>query len=270
MKSTLNLTHLMIAGIALATFSCSSTKSTDESFDPIINGTIQYPFVNETGPLGLNGPDEKFIIRSAVGNKEYSIEIPGGARDFDVQMPLAEMGAAEEFDPIAGQRPKDLPNPVSTDAEAVAALPKLENERPTDTAMMDAAFGVGTAEGPTQAPSYTLGMAKINSYYKNRQFEYALIELNALISFYPNSPKLHKMKGTVLIKTRNLALAELAWIKALELDPKDRGLRNALGKLQKRIIASGNAPKSLPLDQNLQIPAPVGTVPPKKESALSH
>lgn len=257
-------------GGTLVTLSCSGTRGTDESFDPIVNGTIQYPFVDETGPLGLNVPEEKFIIRSAIGNKEYTIEIPGGARDFDVQVPLADLGSPDDFDPIAGRRPHDLPNPVSTDAEAVATFPRLENERPTDTAMMDAAFGVGTAEGPIQAPSYTLGMAKINRYYKDRQFEYALIELNSLISFYPNSPKLYKMKGTVLIKIRNMALAELAWIKALELEPKDRSLRVALSKLQKRIIASGNAPKSLPLDQNLQIPAPVGTVPSAKEGALTH
>lgn len=260
-----------VSVFALTTFlSCTSNHSQDSSMDPILNGTIQYPFVDETRPLGIEPPEEKFIIRSAIGNKEYSIEIPGGARDFDVQVPLADLGSADDFDPVAGRRPDHLSNPVSTDSEMVATLPRLENEKPTDTAIMDGAFGVGNADGPIQAPSYTLGMAKINNHYKNRQFEYALIELNSLIAFYPSSPKLHKMKGTVLIKMRNMPLAELAWIKALELDPKDRGLRSALGKLQKRIIAAGNTAQPVPTSENMAIPAPVGTFPPAKEKALSH
>lgn len=248
---------------------CSASRSSDDSLDPVLNGTIQYPFVDETRPLGLNTPEQKFVIRSAVGNKEYSVEIPGEARDYDVQVPIADLGSPDGFDPLGGPRPKDLSNPTATDAEIIANLPRIEKERPTDAAMMDAAFGVGDGEGPAQAPSYTLGMAKINAHYKNRQYEYALIELNALIAFYPNSPKLHKMKGTVLLKMRNLQLAELAWIKALEIEPKDRALRNALAKLQKRIIATGKAPQSMPLDQNLNIPAPVGTPAPTKEGALT-
>ncbi len=257
--------------LALTTFfSCTGSRTQDSSMDPILNGTIQYPFVDETRPLGIEPPEEKFIIRSVIGNKEYSVEIPGGARDFDVQVPLADLGSADEFDPVAGKRPNHLSSPVSTDSELVATLPRIENEKPTDTAIMDGAFGVGNAEGPAQAPSYTLGMAKINTHYKNRQYEYALIELNSLIAFYPSSPKLHKMKGTVLIKMRNMPLAELAWIKALELDPKDRGLRHALGKLQKRIIASGTQSQPTPQTENMAIPAPVGTLPPTKEKALSH
>jgi hypothetical protein len=256
--------------LSLATFfSCTGSRTADTSMDPILNGTIQYPFVDETRPLGIEPPEEKFIIRSAVGNKEYSVEIPGGARDFDVQVPIADLGSAEDFDQVAGRRPDHLSNPVSTDSEMVATLPRLENEKPTDTTIMDAAFGVGNADGPTQAPSYTLGMAKVNSHYKNRQYEYALIELNSLIAFYPSSPKLHKMKGTVLLKMRNLPLAELAWIKALELEPKDRGLRSALAKLQKRIIAASSTRSSAP-QEDLAIPSPVGTVPPAKEKALSH
>lgn len=242
--------------------------SHDDSLDPILHGTIQYPFVDETRPLGLNIPEQKFVIRSAIGNKEYAIEIPGEARDYDVQVPLADLGSAYDQDVLGN--PKSLANPAMTDAEITANLPRLERERPTDTAMMDAAFGVGNADGPEQAPSYTLGMAKINRHYKDRQYEYALIELNSLIAFYPNSPKLHKMKGTVLLKMRNLPLAELAWIKALELEPKDRSLRNALTKLQRRIIATGKAPASLPIDQNLEIPAPVGTPAPTLEGALTH
>lgn len=262
----------MTFSLALAlTASCTSTSSpSSDPYDEVLNGSIAYPFADEAESIGKNGPEDKFIIKSAVGDREYTIEIPGAARDYDVQVPLADLGESDT-DVTSGKRPKSLGNPVQTDKEMVAALPRLDKDRPTDTAMLDSAFGVGNADGPRQSPSYTLGMAKVNEYYKRRQYEFALVELNNMLAFYPNSPKLHKMKGTVLIKMRNLSLAELAWIKALELDPTDRVVRQALDKLQKRIVASGKAvTPGTPLDQPPQVVTPVGSLPPKKEDALAH
>jgi len=253
----------------MATSCIGGGSGTDATQEAIENGTIAYPFVDENKPLGLNGPGEPFVIKSSVGNREYSIEIPGEARDFDVEVPLAQLGAQDE-DPLLGGKPSGLANPIATDKEMVAALPRLDKSRPTDTAMLDGAFGVGNAGGPRQAPSYMLGIAKVNELYKRRQYEFALVELNQMIAFYPNSPQLHKMKGTVLIKMRNLPLAELAWIKALQLTPQDKGLQNGLAKLQKRLIAAGMAPQGMSLDQQYSIPAPVGTQPLTPESALGH
>ena len=48
------------------------------------------------------------------------------------------------------------------------------------------------------------------------------------------------MKGTVLVKLRNLPMAEKSWIRALELSPRDKVLRNAVNKLQKRIKSQFN------------------------------
>ncbi len=263
--------NLKFLAVALAVMpSCISSPSAPDREDEVLNGTIAYPFVDENESMGKNGPEDKFIIRSAVGNREYTIEIPGAARDYDVQVPLADIGETDG-DVTAGRRPKSLANPVQTDKEMVAALPRLDKNRPTDTAILDSAFGVGGADGPKQSPSYTLGMAKVNEYYKRRQFEYALVEINNMLAFYPNSPKMHKMKGTILLKMRNLPLAELAWIKALELDPTDRVVRQALDKLQKRIVQSGKAvTPGTPLDQPPEVITPVGTVAPKKENALAH
>ena len=267
-----------------------------EAYDDVVDGTISYPFVDETAPLGRDQPDQKLVIRSAVGDREYSIEIPGAARDYDVQVPLAALGdatAAVATAPMgAGPRGVKGVSPVATDKEMVGAFPRLDRDRPTDTALMDSAFGVGNADGPPQAPSYTLGLAKINDFYRKRQFEYALVEINNLLAFYPNSPKLNKMKGTVLLKMRNYRLAELAWIKALELDPGDKAVRAALDRLQKRMVAKGIAPADAmatgaaaaapaggaqaagqalaPPAAALPIPKPIGTPPPVTEPALAH
>jgi tetratricopeptide (TPR) repeat protein len=103
---------------------------------------------------------------------------------------------------------------------------------------MDAALGVGSPEGPIQSPSYTMGIAKVNQYYRERNYEVALMELNNILSFYPNSPKLLKMKGTLLIKTGNHELAMRSWQRALDLAPSDVNLGRAVKRLQERMVAS--------------------------------
>ncbi len=257
---------LLLSAVIMVASSCAS-----DGVDPneaIMHGTIQYPF-SSTDPIGLNREQEKFVIRSAVGGSEYTIEIPGGARDFDVEVPLAAIHGGENNN-LLGGRPKDLATPNATDKELVNALPSLARKRPTDTAMMDGAFGVGEHNGPRQAPSYSLGISKATKYYKKRQFEYALIEINNMLAFYPNSPKLLKMKGTCLIKMRNLQLAELAWIKALELTPRDKTLRRGVERLQKRIIAVGKTSQGISLEKPYNVPTPVGTPSRNTEGAIGH
>jgi tetratricopeptide (TPR) repeat protein len=266
-RSTSRLRALALATAALAAVACSSEEEIDPAQD-ILHGTIAYPFVDENQPIGREPPDDKFIIKSAVGGTEYVVQIPGGARDYDVQVPLADLGVATTDVATAAQ--KAGANPVQTDKEIVSSLPQLKKERPSDTALLDGAFGTGDAEGPRQAPSYTLGIARVNEHYKKRTYELALIEINNLLAFYPNSPQIHKMKGTVLLKMRNLPLAELAWIKALELAPADKALQRALERLQKRIVQQGKAKNINGPDKPYEIPQPLGTTPPKKEDALAH
>lgn len=226
---------LLLFSVMASIYACASTGADDPGEE--IRGTpIAFPFIDDEKPLATDGPGEKFVIRSAVGPREYAIEIPGAAQDYDVTVPMADLG---EKDPevLAGTRPRDLPSPRQTDQELVNAMPRLDASRETDTSMMDQAFGVGPSGGPRQAPSYTLGIARINRYYREKQLEYCLVEINALLTFYPTAVQLHKMKGTVLIKMRQFKLAEQAWTKALQLDPQDRSIRRALNRLQKRLTA---------------------------------
>lgn len=242
--------------------SCTTQK--DSVQEDILRGTIAYPFVDETQTLGRDGPQEKFIIKSAAGGREYQIEIPGAARDYDVQIPIADLGPE-----TTNQGPSSLSTTptVTTDHELTSQHPQMGKAKTSETTVLDSAFGVAEKEGPQQNPSFTLGLAKINDAYRRKNFELCLVEINNLIAFFPNAPQLHKMKGTVLNKMRQYKLAELAWIRTLELDPTDRTVRRALGRLQERIVYMGQKPEVLP-GQNLSIPKPVGTPPQEKNPLL--
>lgn len=194
---------------------------------------ISLPYDGDTRPLDRSPAEEKFVIRSAVGAKEYAIEIPGAARDYDVQVPIAEAGpAGGHLEPDG--RPKGLGSPVQTDQELLSAMPRLDESRGKETGLMDQAFGVTRSEEHRQAPSFTLGLARINRYYKERNLEYCLVEINQLLMSYPNAIQLYKMKGTVLLKMRQPRLAEAAWVKAQELAPADRSIKKALDRLRRR------------------------------------
>ena len=208
----------------------------------IAEGTISYPFVAETKRLGNSGQKSPFVIRSAVGDSEYTVEIPENGGRYDIAIPLAEIsGKARAPGSIGSTRDSRGMNPATTDKELVSALPALAKSKPDDTAMLDSAFGVGEPEGPVQSPSYTMGIARVNQLFREKNFDLALIELNNLVSFYPNSPKLLKMKGTLLIKTGNRDLAMRSWQRAYDLVPGDLGLKRSIDRLNERIIAEQNA-----------------------------
>lgn len=203
--------------------------------DDILQGQISYPFIQETSPIGVNGRTEPFVLKTTVGGTEYVVEIPHEARDYDIQVPLANIN---KDDATNGKRPKNVGSPQVTDRELEGAMPKIEDSRSQDAYLVDSAFGVSRTDGPSQSPSYSLGIAKVNEFYKRRDYEYALIEINNMLTYYPNSPLLYKMKGTTLLKMRNLPLAELAWVRAVDLDPADASLRKALKRLQQKLAQS--------------------------------
>ena len=223
--------------------SCSSARTPYE--EQVMNGTISYPFVGQNQSIGKNGPADKFVVKSVVGEREYIVEIPDAAKEYDVQIPLAAFDDPNSTGAKLAGGAKGVHNPQLTDREIVAEMPQLDKKHPSDTALLDKAFGVGPKDGPKQAPSYTLGLAKINEYYKQKQFELALIEINNLLSFYPTAVQLLKMKGTVHVKMQDLVLAERSWSKALELSPGDALLKRGLDRLRNRMKINSNYQEQL-------------------------
>ncbi len=225
MKSNSSIISSLILG--LLGYGCSGY---DPSQD-ILEGQIAYPF-NTNKSIGRDrmGNEDRFVIRTISGPTEYVVEIPGAAQDYDVEVPVADAtgNGYKSGDP-------KVKNPQITDRELVSAMPNVSHATQEERALMDKAYGVGEKGGPSQAPSFSLAINKINKLYLDAKYELALVEINNLLAFYPTSVRLYKMKGSVLIKTRNYALAERAWLRAADLDPGDIVIRKGIDRLRRRI-----------------------------------
>jgi len=217
-------------------------KSSNAVEEDILRGSISYPFAAATESLGHDRRGDSFVIKSATNTAEYTIEIPGSASEYDITIPLAALEpGGNELRGAGGSRPTPVGNPATTDREIVSQMPRIDGRHPGDTALLDSAFGVGEKGGPQQSPSYTLGISRINNHYRDRKYEFALIEINNMLAFYPTAPQLHKMKGTVLIRMQNFALAEKSWLRAIDLTPGDVTLRRGLERLQRRLRPEGSS-----------------------------
>ena len=212
-------------------FACSHSKApaSDDPLEEKLNGPISYPFVKGQ-PLGINGKKEPFIVRSRLGETEYTIEIPDAGEEYNIEIPLAALQP-----PGKPQTTHDLSSVRATDQELTSAFPQLAQKAGKSAQLVDQAFGMGEVPSPPGAPSYVLGLAKINEFYRGKKYEDALIEIDHLLSAFPSSPKLHKMKGTVLVRIQDYALAEKAWTRALELDPGDKTLKKGLERLRAKL-----------------------------------
>ena len=202
-------------------------RQSSDQYQTLVEGQISYPFADQTRPIGKDGASDRFVIRSVKGGAEYIVEIPNGAEDYDISIPMTSLPQDEGKIKVQ--------NPQLTDRELLATMPGPSQDQERDRSMLEDAMGVGSADGPEQGPSYSLGLAKIMELYKKRDYEYALIEVNQLLAYYPNAARLYKMKGTVLLKTGDLQLAEKAWRRAAELDPNDRGIQKGIERLRKRL-----------------------------------
>ena len=216
---------LSCCGIGFFAFQACQQRS--DEYQNMVEGTISYPFADKTRPLGKDPSADRFVIRSVKGSAEYTVEIPHGAEDYDISIPMTALPNDEGKNKIQ--------NPQLTDRELLSTMPSPSRDQERDRSLLENAMGVGAQDGVEQGPSYSLGLAKVIQHYKAREYEYALIEVNQLLSFYPNAARLYKMKGTILLKTGDLALTEKAWLRAVELDPNDKAIRKAIERLRSRL-----------------------------------
>jgi tetratricopeptide (TPR) repeat protein len=202
-------------------------RQSSDQYQALVEGQISYPFGDQTRPIGRDASGERFVIRSVKGGAEYIVEIPHGAEDYDISIPMTAL-------PTDDGKIK-VQNPQLTDRELLSTMPGPSQDQERDRSVLEDAMGVATPEGPEQGPSYSLGLAKIMELYKKRDYEYALIEVNQLLAYYPNAARLYKMKGTILLKTGDVQLAEKAWLRAAELDPSDRAIQKGIERIRKRL-----------------------------------
>ena len=233
------ISELFLLGGLLLAGGCKT--SSDSYADLGASAPITYPFFEADQPLGKDKADDRFVIRTISGPTEYVVEIPQAAMDYDVEVPVASAAPGAE-------RITHTKNPQITDRELVASMPKLDEKAREDQALTDKIIGVNSRGGPSQSPSYVMNIEKINQLYRDNDFEYALVEINNLLAFYPTDTKLYKMKGTILFKLGNYQLAEKAWLRASHLAPDDAVVRKGLEYLRrimernKRLTASESIP----------------------------
>jgi Flp pilus assembly protein TadD len=70
--------------------------------------------------------------------------------------------------------------------------------------------------------------------YAGRRYELALIEVVDLEKHYPDDARILAMKGSLYLKLGRTKLARETWEKALNLNPNDQLLAEALRELSNR------------------------------------
>ena len=96
--------------------------------------------------------------------------------------------------------------------------------------------GTSGADPASQKPalprSYLTAVAKIAEMYASHRYELALIEAVDLEQQYPKEARIEAMKGSLYQKLGKATLARAAWKKALEIDPSDTTVAEALRALK--------------------------------------
>jgi len=137
---------------------------------------------------------QRYTLRLVERGRVWELELPESTGGYEVRIPL---GAGIE-------------TPTAADQEMLA--------------------GKTPPEG--RSKSYLATLAKLGEMYSAHRYELALIEVVDLEQQYPKDPRLLAMKGSLYQKLGKAALAREAWKKALEIDPSDTIVAEALRALK--------------------------------------
>ncbi|HYV49970.1 MAG TPA: tetratricopeptide repeat protein [Myxococcaceae bacterium] len=168
--------------------------------------------------MELRGPssDTKYVVRLAEGGRVWEVELPESAGGYEVRVPLAG-GPLEQMTSADEELLAD-----STAKAATSGLPEAGGGKAVD------------AKGAAKKKSYLGSLAKVNELYVGKKFELALIEVVALEKEYPQDSRILSMKGSLYLKLGKHKLAREAWEKALQINPNDQALAEALRELSSR------------------------------------
>ena len=137
--------------------------------------------------------EQRYVLRLVEHGRVWEVELPEETGGYEVRVPL---GPPVEAPTLADQ---EL---LGKDPKAV--LPK----------------------------SYLSALARIAEMYTSHKYELALIEAADLGQQYPKEARVEAMKGSLYQKLGKTDLAREAWKKALELDPTDVTVAEALRGLK--------------------------------------
>jgi len=213
---------LVIAVQALA--GCSTVNSPKLLTVPpeMVRSQPPAPVKAQAAPAGkmeLRGAtsDTKYVVRLAEGGRVWEVELPESAGGYEVRVPLVG-GPLEQMTPADEELLAD-----STARAATGGLP----DPPAPGKVVD-------ARTAAKKKSYLGSLARVNELYTSRKFELALIEVVALEKEYPQDGRILAMKGSLYLKLGKHKLAREAWEKALQVNPNDHALAEALRELSTR------------------------------------
>lgn len=163
-------------------------------------------------------PAQKYIIRMAEGGRVWEMELPEESGGYALRVPLdGEGGIVEGLTAADEELLEDA-------ARALAAAADPDGTGEVKAPKLDAKALAGKR-------SYLGGLAKVTAMYRSKQYELGLIELVELEKDYPKDFRILSMKGSLYVKLGKNRLAREAWEKALELNPDDAGVGEALRNL---------------------------------------
>jgi tetratricopeptide (TPR) repeat protein len=151
------------------------------------------------GPQKLVSPtpptveSQRYTLRLVERGRVWEVELPESTGGYEVRIPLG---------------------------------PGIETPTLADQEML----GKTAAEG--RSKSYLATLAKLGEMYSAHRYELALIEVVDLEHAYPKDPRLLAMKGSLYQKLGKSSLAREAWKKALEIDPSNTTIAEALRALK--------------------------------------
>jgi len=136
---------------------------------------------------------QRYTLRLVERGRVWEVELPESTGGYEVRIPLGP----------------GIETPTLADREMLGKTP---------------------AEG--RSKSYLATLAKLSEMYAAHRYELALIEVVDLEQAYPKDARLSAMKGSLYQKLGKPALAREAWKKALEIDPSDTTVAEALRALK--------------------------------------
>ena len=138
-------------------------------------------------------PSQRYTLRLVERGRVWEVELPESTGGYEVRIPLGS----------------GIETPTEADQEMLGKTPP-----------------------PGRSKSYLGTLAKVGEMYKSHRYELALIEVVDLEQQYPKDPRLLAMKGSLYQKLGKTTLAREAWKKALEIDPSDATVAEALRALK--------------------------------------
>ncbi|HZR08098.1 MAG TPA: tetratricopeptide repeat protein [Myxococcales bacterium] len=148
---------------------------------------------HSAAPVVPTDPAQRYTLRLVEHGRVWEVELPESTGGYEVRIPLGT----------------GIETPTEADQEMLGKTPP-----------------------PGRSKSYLGTLAKVGEMYKSHRYELALIEVVDLEQQYPKDPRLLAMKGSLYQKLGKTTLARDAWKKALEIDPSDTTVAEALRALK--------------------------------------